>query len=76
MGQTDAADAGQLVEISLAEDDGAGGQKIVYNLMQQDMKALRVVFRFAYATARPKSRLSGAEVFPAGVVTPAAPVGP
>lgn len=55
----------------ITEDDGSGGQRIVYNLMQQDMKALRVVFRVAYATARPKSRLSGKEVFPAGVLTPA-----
>ena len=55
----------------ITEADGSGGQKIVYNLMQQDMKALRVVFRVAYATAQPVARVSGKPMFPAGVLTPA-----
>ena len=55
----------------ITESDGDGGQRIVYNLMQQDMKALRVVFRVAYAAAQPVSRVSGKPMFPAGVITPA-----
>lgn len=45
--------------------------KVVLNLMQQDTKALRVVFRVGYQVAQPYSKLTGKKVYPAGVVTPA-----
>lgn len=48
--------------------DSAG--KVVLNLMQQDAKALRVVFRVGFQAAVPATRLGG--TFPAGVITPAA----
>lgn len=48
--------------------DAAG--KVVLNLMQQDTKALRVVFRVGFQVAVPMTRLGG--TYPAGVVTPAA----
>lgn len=48
--------------------DAAG--KVVLNLMQQDTKALRVVFRVGYQVAQPLTRLG--TVYPAGVVTPKA----
>ena len=51
--------------------DAAG--KVILNLMQQDTKALRVVFRVGFQVAVPATRLGG--TYPAGVVTPAA-VGP
>ena len=38
--------------------------------MQQDTKALRVVFRVGFQTAVPMTRLGGS--YPAGVITPAA----
>lgn len=44
--------------------------KVVLNLMQQDTKALRVVFRVGFQTAVPMTRLGGS--YPAGVITPAA----
>lgn len=44
--------------------------KVVLNLMQQDTKALRVVFRVGFQVAVPMTRLGG--TYPAGVVTPAA----
>lgn len=44
--------------------------KVILNLMQQDTKALRVVFRVGFQVAVPKTRLGG--TYPAGVVTPAA----
>lgn len=43
--------------------------KVVLNLMQQDSKALRVVFRVGFQVAVPLQRLGG--TYPAGVVTPA-----
>lgn len=49
--------------------DAAG--KVILNLMQQDSKALRVVFRVGFQAAVPMTRLGG--TYPAGVVTPAAP---
>lgn len=44
--------------------------KVILNLMQQDTKALRVVFRVGFQVAVPATRLGG--TYPAGVVTPAA----
>lgn len=44
--------------------------KVILNLMQQDTKALRVVFRVGFQVAVPMTRLGG--TYPAGVVTPAA----
>lgn len=50
--------------------DAAG--KVVLNLMQQDTKALRVVFRVGFQVAIPRTRLDGGTAgYPAGVVTPA-----
>ena len=44
--------------------------KVILNLMQQDSKALRVVFRVGFQSAVPMTRLGA--TYPAGVVTPAA----
>lgn len=49
--------------------------KVVFNLMQQDSKALRVVFRVGFQIAQPLARVSGQQAFPAGVLTPAAAAG-
>jgi len=46
--------------------------KVILNLMQQDSKALRVVFRVGFQVAIPVTRLAGANGYPAGVITPAA----
>lgn len=45
--------------------------KVLLNLMQQDTKALRVVFRVGYAVATPKTRTQGNTAYPAGIITPA-----
>lgn len=46
--------------------------KVVLNLMQQDTKALRVVFRVGFQTANPMTRLNKekASRYPAGVLLP------
>lgn len=46
--------------------------KVLLNLMQQDTKALRVVFRVGFQYAQPYSGLARKKVTPAGVITPAA----
>lgn len=56
----------------ISDDSG----KVVLNLMQQDTKALRVVFRVGYQVAQPISRLTGKPVYPAGIITPAAAKAP
>ena len=43
--------------------------KVILNLMQQDTKALRVVFRVGFQVAVPLTRLGGK--YPAGVIVPA-----
>lgn len=47
--------------------------RVVLNLMQQDSKALRVVFRVGFQVANPLTRLNGvtASRYPAGVLVPA-----
>lgn len=52
----------------ISDSDG----KVLLNLMQQDTKALRVVFRVGYAVAAPKTRIQGNTAYPAGIITPAA----
>jgi HK97 family phage major capsid protein len=44
--------------------------KVILNLMQQDTKALRVVFRVGFQTANPVTRVGSGTKYPAGVVTP------
>ncbi|QSL99617.1 major capsid protein [Mycobacterium phage Muddy] len=53
----------------ISDSDG----KVVLNLMQQDSKALRVVFRVGFQVANPMTRLNPNEAtrYPAGVIIPA-----
>lgn len=50
----------------ISDDDG----KIILNLMQQDTKALRVVFRVGFQTCVPVTRVGSGIKFPAGVIKP------
>ena len=50
--------------------DGDG--KVIVNLLQQDSKALRVVFRVAYQVAAPLTAVGGATAYPAAVLLPKA----
>lgn len=52
----------------ITDSDG----KVLLNLMQQDTKALRVVFRVGYQVAKPRTRIQGEQAYPGGVITPAA----
>lgn len=45
--------------------------KVILNLMQQDTKALRVVFRVGFQVAKPVTRVGGETGYPAGVIVPA-----
>lgn len=47
--------------------------RVLFNLMQQDSKALRVVFRVGYQVAKPLTRNQGQVAYPAGVILPASP---
>jgi HK97 family phage major capsid protein len=51
--------------------DGAGA--IIYNLAQQDMVAMRVTARFAYAVAIPATRAGGATPYPFAVLQDVTP---
>ncbi|MBT1171279.1 phage major capsid protein [Bifidobacterium sp. SO4] len=47
--------------------------KVLYNLMQQDAKALRVVMRVGFAVANPMTRIAAKGTqYPAGFITPKA----
>lgn len=50
----------------ISDDDG----KILLNLMQQDCKALRVVFRVGFTAAVPATRVGTGVKYPAGVIKP------
>lgn len=53
----------------ISDDDG----KVILNLMQQDSKALRLVFRVGFQVANPVNRLKPeeAERYPAGIISTA-----
>lgn len=57
----------KLLDQSVIQDDTG---KIIYNLSQQDMVAMRVVARFAFTIATPiQPEGSGATFYPFGVMT-------
>lgn len=45
--------------------------KVIVNLMQQDAKAMRVVFRVGFQVGNPVTRVGTAPKYPAGVLVPA-----
>jgi HK97 family phage major capsid protein len=49
----------------ISDDEG----KIILNLMQQDMKAMRLVMRVGFQVAKPLTRLGGLSGYPAGIIT-------
>ena len=53
----------------ISDDEG----RVILNLMQQDCKALRVVFRVGFQVAVPVTRLGGK--YPAGIVAPSGAAG-
>ncbi len=61
-------------QMVISDDTG----KVIFNAPQQDSKVLRVVFRVGYQVANPLTRTNAdaGTRYPAGVLTPAAPVGP
>lgn len=59
----------QVFDQGVISDDTG---KVVYNLMQQDSKALRVVMRVGFAVANPLTRIKAkGQQYPAGFITPA-----
>lgn len=58
----------KLLDQAVITDDAGA---IVYNLPQQDMVALRVVARFAFAIAKPVSRNAPGGGFPFAVLNQA-----
>lgn len=50
----------------ISDEDG----KVIVNLMQQDSKALRVVFRVGFQVANPVTRVGSATRYPAAVLAP------
>jgi HK97 family phage major capsid protein len=62
----------QLFSEGVISDDTG---KVILNLMQQDTKALRLVFRVGFQVANPITRLNtnAATRYPAGVIVPATP---
>jgi HK97 family phage major capsid protein len=58
-----------LDQAVLSDDTG----KVIYNLAQQDMVAMRVTGRFAFATAVPATRTGGTDPYPFSVLQDVTP---